>query len=230
MIHGDRATPTREFDGPLPAARQRARAAGHRRGRHGGDAWRRTCPRMLEAHYGGADGRRRAQRAQLPAGRADHRLHPRARRREAPASPTPSSRATVARGARPAASADPGGRHRRSAADRRAAPGEQDVRGAARRGGPAFEWQRPADEWQALALLYTSGTTGNPKGVVYHHRGAYLNALGNALAFGLDGALGLPVDAADVPLQRLDVHVGGDGGRRHARVPSQGRPGARSSR
>ena len=41
------------------------------------------------------------------------------------------------------------------------------------------------DEWQAISLLYTSGTTGNPKGVVYHHRGAYLNALGNALAFGL---------------------------------------------
>ena len=41
------------------------------------------------------------------------------------------------------------------------------------------------DEWQAICLLYTSGTTGNPKGVVYHHRGAYLNALGNALSFGL---------------------------------------------
>jgi fatty-acyl-CoA synthase len=40
----------------------------------------------------------------------------------------------------------------------------------------------PADEWQAIALNYTSGTTGNPKGVVYHHRGAYLNALGQALA------------------------------------------------
>jgi fatty-acyl-CoA synthase len=52
-------------------------------------------------------------------------------------------------------------------------------------GDPGYEWPRPADEWQALALLYTSGTTGNPKGVVYSHRGAYLNALGNALAFGL---------------------------------------------
>jgi fatty-acyl-CoA synthase len=52
-------------------------------------------------------------------------------------------------------------------------------------GDPEHEWPRPADEWQALALLYTSGTTGNPKGVVYSHRGAYLNALGNALAFGL---------------------------------------------
>jgi len=44
----------------------------------------------------------------------------------------------------------------------------------------AIAW--PQDEWQAIALNYTSGTTGDPKGVVYHHRGAYLNALGNALA------------------------------------------------
>jgi fatty-acyl-CoA synthase len=52
-------------------------------------------------------------------------------------------------------------------------------------GDPLYAWALPEDEWQSLALNYTSGTTGNPKGVVYHHRGAYLNALGNALAFGL---------------------------------------------
>jgi len=48
-------------------------------------------------------------------------------------------------------------------------------------GDPEFAWQPPGDEWDAIALNYTSGTTGNPKGVVYHHRGAYLNALNNVL-------------------------------------------------
>jgi fatty-acyl-CoA synthase len=52
-------------------------------------------------------------------------------------------------------------------------------------GDPAYAWQRPDDEWDAISLNYTSGTTGNPKGVVYHHRGAYLNALGNVLAWDL---------------------------------------------
>ncbi|PMS31650.1 fatty-acyl-CoA synthase [Trinickia symbiotica] len=48
-------------------------------------------------------------------------------------------------------------------------------------GNPAFEWQPPSDEWNAISLNYTSGTTGNPKGVVYHHRGAYTNAISNIL-------------------------------------------------
>ncbi|HUF75737.1 MAG TPA: acyl-CoA synthetase [Longimicrobiales bacterium] len=52
-------------------------------------------------------------------------------------------------------------------------------------GEPDAAWSLPADEWDAIALNYTSGTTGNPKGVVYHHRGAYLNAVGNALAWSL---------------------------------------------
>ncbi len=53
-------------------------------------------------------------------------------------------------------------------------------------GDAAFEWQLPADEWQAIALGYTSGTTGDPKGVVTHHRGAYLNAVSNALAWNMN--------------------------------------------
>ncbi len=49
------------------------------------------------------------------------------------------------------------------------------------RGDAGFEWQYPGDEWDAIALNYTSGTTGNPKGVVYHHRGAATNAISNIL-------------------------------------------------
>ncbi|GLU35797.1 acyl-CoA synthetase [Trinickia caryophylli] len=48
-------------------------------------------------------------------------------------------------------------------------------------GDPEFAWELPSDEWNAISLNYTSGTTGNPKGVVYHHRGAYTNAISNIL-------------------------------------------------
>jgi fatty-acyl-CoA synthase len=51
------------------------------------------------------------------------------------------------------------------------------------KGDPEFEMLKPRDEWDAIALNYTSGTTGDPKGVVYHHRGAYLNAVGNVLVW-----------------------------------------------
>ncbi len=52
-------------------------------------------------------------------------------------------------------------------------------------GDPGFQWIAPDDEWQAISLNYTSGTTGDPKGVVYHHRGAYLNALSNAVGWNM---------------------------------------------
>ncbi len=52
-------------------------------------------------------------------------------------------------------------------------------------GDPNFEWHLPQDEWDAISLNYTSGTTGNPKGVVYHHRGAYINAASNIIACGM---------------------------------------------
>src|SRR6266704_291030 len=52
-------------------------------------------------------------------------------------------------------------------------------------GDPGYEWRSPDDEWNAISLNYTSGTTGNPKGVVYHHRGAYLLAVGNVVTCGM---------------------------------------------
>ncbi|MEY4753338.1 MAG: hypothetical protein RJA44_1013 [Pseudomonadota bacterium] len=52
-------------------------------------------------------------------------------------------------------------------------------------GSADYAWKLPADEWNAIALNYTSGTTGNPKGVVYHHRGAYLNAASNVISWSL---------------------------------------------
>ena len=63
--------------------------------------------------------------------------------------------------------------------------GEIEYEAALALGDPSFAPRYPDDEWNAIALSYTSGTTGNPKGVVTHHRGAYLNAVSNILAAGL---------------------------------------------
>jgi fatty-acyl-CoA synthase len=63
--------------------------------------------------------------------------------------------------------------------------GEKTYEALLEEGDAEWEWQWPADEWQAISLNYTSGTTGNPKGVVYHHRGAYLNGVGNILVWGM---------------------------------------------
>ena len=52
-------------------------------------------------------------------------------------------------------------------------------------GDPDYAWRMPDDEWDAISLNYTSGTTGNPKGVVYHHRGAYLNAISNMVSWAM---------------------------------------------
>ena len=52
-------------------------------------------------------------------------------------------------------------------------------------GDPDYDWRWPEDEWEAISLNYTSGTTGNPKGVVYHHRGAYLNSLGDGATWAM---------------------------------------------
>ena len=61
--------------------------------------------------------------------------------------------------------------------------GEKDYAAFLDEGDANFKYVYPSDEWNAIALNYTSGTTGNPKGVVYHHRGAYMNAIGNVLTW-----------------------------------------------
>ena len=63
--------------------------------------------------------------------------------------------------------------------------GETDYEALLAEGDPEYAWQPPTDEWNAISLNYTSGTTGNPKGVVYHHRGAYLNAVCNIVTWGM---------------------------------------------
>ncbi|MDJ0956534.1 MAG: acyl-CoA synthetase [Arenicellales bacterium] len=63
--------------------------------------------------------------------------------------------------------------------------GEVEYESFLNEGDPEFEWTLPKDEWQAISLNYTSGTTGDPKGVVYHHRGAYLNAISNVVGWNM---------------------------------------------
>ncbi|MRU15911.1 acyl-CoA synthetase [Roseovarius sp. A21] len=64
--------------------------------------------------------------------------------------------------------------------------GAEDYEGFVASGDPDFAWLMPEDEWDAISINYTSGTTGDPKGVVSHHRGAYLLAQGNALTTSMD--------------------------------------------
>lgn len=64
--------------------------------------------------------------------------------------------------------------------------GEMDYEALLATGNPDYDWPWPTDEWDAIAMNYTSGTTGDPKGVVYHHRGAFLNAMGNAIAWNMN--------------------------------------------
>jgi fatty-acyl-CoA synthase len=63
--------------------------------------------------------------------------------------------------------------------------GSQDYESFLANGDERYDWSLPDDEWDAITLNYTSGTTGNPKGVVYHHRGAHLNAISNAVSWGM---------------------------------------------
>ncbi len=63
--------------------------------------------------------------------------------------------------------------------------GDKDYEAFLKEGDPEFEWSLPENEWDAISLNYTSGTTGDPKGVVYHHRGAYLNASSNIIGWNM---------------------------------------------
>ncbi|MBL4615402.1 MAG: AMP-binding protein, partial [Magnetovibrio sp.] len=63
--------------------------------------------------------------------------------------------------------------------------GEIDYEAFLEEGNEGYVWSLPKDEWNAISLNYTSGTTGNPKGVVYHHRGAYLNAISNVVGWNM---------------------------------------------
>ncbi|WP_051218779.1 acyl-CoA synthetase [Oceanobacter kriegii] len=65
--------------------------------------------------------------------------------------------------------------------------GQLDYEALLAEGDPEAPYHLPTDEWQAISLNYTSGTTGDPKGVVYHHRGAYLNAASNAMSWNMPG-------------------------------------------
>ena len=67
-------------------------------------------------------------------------------------------------------------------------------------GDPDFAWRMPQDEWEALALNYTSGTSGRPKGVVYHHRGSYLMSLGTVAGLEPAQPSAISLHGADVPL------------------------------
>ncbi|MEZ4610414.1 MAG: AMP-binding protein [Caldilineaceae bacterium] len=88
----------------------------------------------------------------------------------------------------------------------------------------------PGDEWQAISLNYTSGTTGTPKGVVYHHRGATSKLAVNNIVARHGQAPGLPLDAAHVPLQRLVLPVDAGRGRGDQRLSAPGGHGGRLQR
>ena len=67
--------------------------------------------------------------------------------------------------------------------------GEHEYESFLKSGDENYVWKRPEDEWDAISLNYTSGTTGNPKGVVYHHRGSYLMSTGSAVAWNMPNRL-----------------------------------------
>ena len=176
-----------------------------------------------------ADGGRRPQRAQLPARRPHDRLHPRARRGQA-ADHRPRVLADHRAGAGPARSPPAGDRYRRPAVRGRAAPRRERLRGVSGRGRPGVRGAAArggvAGHLPALHLGHDRRPQGrrlpSPRRLSQRPRQrAHVRAL---------AAHRLSVDAADVPLQRLDLHVGGHRGGRHPRLPAPRRSRPRSSR
>ena len=178
--------------------------------------------RDVDRAFRGAPGRRRAGGDQRPPGARGNRLHQPPFRREASdrrprncgrvcraptasaTSPSSSSsRARVRQGRGPAMTALPPGAYEEC-------PG--------RGSDEPLPWPAAERADDPISINYTSGTTGDPKGVSYTHRGAYLNALGDIIHSGHSGGIGVPLDAAHVPLQRVVHHLGRDRGRWNARL------------
>jgi fatty-acyl-CoA synthase len=148
-----------------------------------------NTPPMLEAHHGVPMAARRAAVDQHTARRRHHRLPARSRRGEG-GDGRPGISGVMAQalagGSEPACH-----QLRRSGLSRRRAVSEGrddrvlEYEDFIADGDPDFDWAMPEDEWDAISLNYTSGTTGNPKGVVYHHRGAALMGYANVIASGM---------------------------------------------
>ena len=201
--------------------------ARHRRRRHGrGHGAERA--RALRGAFRRADGRRRAQRAQHPARRRDHRLHPRSRRGQG-ADHRPRILADHQGRAREARPQDPGHRHRRPGGARRRALGRDGLRGVRRR-------RRPR-----LRLAHADGRVGSDRAQLHlgHHRQSQGRRLppsrrvperdGQHPRLVDAAAPGLSLDPADVPLQRLVLPLDAGGRGRHQRLSAPGRGRSRSS-
>ena len=198
------------------AARQRAarrRAREGRPGRHAAREQSRRCWRRTSASRPPAA----SSSPSTPASARDgDRLHPRALAARASCS-LDAELAELVDAARPRRRPrDPGRRHGRGPAT--------PTRSSSRRRRPSGPRACSRTRRRRSRSTTRPGTTGRPKGVQYTYRGAYLNALNEAIVAGLSRRVRLPVAAADVPLQRLVLHLGGHGRRRPPRDDPQGRP------